>query len=314
MGKINQPRKGSLAIRPRKRAKRQMPSVGSWPVKNEKGILGFAGYKAGMTHVTYVDESPGPTNGSMVSTAVTVLETPPLLVYGIRGYKKGNAVGDIISDDEKILRPISLKKKKKNEFKLEDVDEIFILAYTQPKNTGMGKKKPERMEICISGADLSEKLAYAQELLGKELKASDVFQEGEFVDSVSVSKGKGWQGTVKRLGTRTQRPKATGRVRHVGCLGPWHPAITPYTAPMAGQTGYHRRTEISKMVMLLGTGTDITPKGGFPKYGEVKSDFIVIKGSVPGPRKRLVRLRKAMRAKAEPKKPEIKHISVESKQ
>ena len=51
---MNRPRRGSMAFRPRKRSKSQNASV-FWHSLDEKRVIGFAGYKAGMTHVSYVD-------------------------------------------------------------------------------------------------------------------------------------------------------------------------------------------------------------------------------------------------------------------
>ena len=63
-------------------------------------------------------------------------------------------------------------------------------------------------------------------------------------------------------------------------------------------------------------GKNVTPEGGFLNYGIVRNDYVIIKGSVPGPVKRLVRMRPAIRPKAQAKgqAPEITYISLESKQ
>merc|ERR1712131_461575 len=79
--------------------------------------------------------------------------------------------------------------------------------------------------------------------------------------------------------------------------------------------GYHHRTEINKKVYRVGAGyhqvdgkmvtnngatevdvTDksINPVGGFVHYGQVKSDFVMIKGGVMGPKKRAITLRKSL--------------------
>ena len=53
MGKRHHPRRGSMAYGPRKRAGRHFGHVNSWPTSDasEVRIQGFAGWKAGMTHV-----------------------------------------------------------------------------------------------------------------------------------------------------------------------------------------------------------------------------------------------------------------------
>ncbi len=314
MGKRSGHKKGSVAFRPRKRAITQMPPVNFWPASSEKRLLGFAGYKSGMTHLTYVDDTESPNKGNEVFSSATVVECPPLVVFGVRAYKAGRVVGDIICPDEKILKPLGISKKKDNKLSPSDADEIFALVYVRPSLTGMGKKTPERMEISVGGKDVSERLEYALSLLGKEVRVSDVFKPGEFLDAIAITKGKGWQGTVKRFGTAQQRRKATGKRRHIGSLGAWHPGYVHYTVPMPGQMGYHKRTEINKRIMKMGAASEINPAGGFTHYGVLKNDYVLIKGSLAGPQKRLIRFRKAVRVLASPKVPEIRFVSVASKQ
>ena len=78
--------------------------------------------------------------------------------------------------------------------------------------------------------------------------------------------------------------------------------------------GYHKRTELNKRILKISEDTDITPKGGFLNYGVVKNPHLIIKGSISGPVKRLIKFRKAIRSKKKPVKPEITYISKESKQ
>ncbi len=306
-------KKGSMAFRPRKRATTQMPRVGHWPSSSEKRLLGFAGYKAGMTHYTYIDDSNSPNKGNEVSTAGTVVEVPPMMVFGIRGMKKGKCVGDMICSDEKILREMGMKLKSNNVLDGSSLDDVFVLAYARPKLCNFGKKHIEKMEIAVGGKDSKEKMEYASSLLGKEVKFSDTFKAGEYLDAISVSTGKGWQGTVKRFGTATQRRKSTGHVRHIGTLGPWHPGYVMYTVPMSGQMGYNKRTEINKRVVKIAPAEGLNPKGDFPHYGKLQNESVLIAGSLAGPAKRLVRFRKAIR-KPDVKVPDVRYVSMESKQ
>jgi len=55
---------------------------------------------------------------------------------------------------------------------------------------------------------------------------------------------------------------------------------------------------------------DINPNSGFPSYGFVRNDYILVKGSVPGPAKRMVKLRLARRAKPG-KEPALSFVSLE---
>lgn len=327
MGKIRKPRSGSLAVRPRKRASKQNARIASWPISEERKLLGFAGFKAGMTHVTMIDDQPGSsTKGQEISVPVTVVETPPLFVFGLRAYSSDSTGLKTFSDvyakdvDKKIAEMLNLKKSnyeeamKKIEGNIDRVNDVRVLALTAPYKTGFGRKKPDVVEIAVGGKNAKEKLEFCKELLGKEVRVGDVFADGEYVDTISITKGKGWQGAVKRFGVHLQRRKATGRRRHVGTLGPWHPARVMYTTPMAGQMGYHKRTEHNKRILKVARGEEVNPKGGFLNYGVVKNDCVLIKGSVGGPCKRMVKLRKAMRVSVKPIKPEIKYISKESKQ
>ena len=315
MGKRSGHKKGSVAFRPRKRAFSQMPAVGHWFGTTEKRLVGFAGYKAGMTHLTYIDDTESPSKGNEVFASATIVECPPLTIYGVRGYKNGQVVADMICPDEKVLKLLGISKKKDSKFSASGVDSVFVLVFARPGMTGMGKKVPDRMEIAVGGKDVAEQLEYALSLLGKEVKVADVFKPGEFLDAIAITKGKGWQGTVKRFGTAQQRRKATGKRRHIGTLGAWHPGYVHYTVPMPGQMGYHKRTEINKRIMKMGAASEINPLGGFTHYGVLKNDYILIKGSLAGPQKRLIRFRKAGRMMASaPKVPQLVFVSTASKQ
>ncbi|ASJ09903.1 50S ribosomal protein L3 [Thermococcus sp. P6] len=347
MGKIHRPRRGSLAYSPRKRARSVVPRIKKWPKDSEVRMLGFAGYKAGMTHVLMIDDRPGLTNGKEIFMPVTIVEVPPLFVYGIRAYRKGYLGLETATEvwfhelNEHVRRRIRTLPKDYGEdaFReklatLEDlindgeVVDLRLLVHTQPWLIGL-KKKPEVMEYAIGGDDVRAKFEYAREKIGKELKAGEVLHEGELVDVAAVTKGKGTQGPVKRWGIKVQFHKAqrAGKGRHVGNLGPWHPARVMWTVPQAGQMGFHHRTEFNKRLIAIGENgklrldggkeIDITPKGGFPHYGIVKSDFLMIQGSVAGSFKRIIRIRPAIRPpKKRPpvERPQITYVSRESKQ
>lgn len=133
-----------------------------------------------------------------------------------------------------------------------------------------------------------------------------MFSQDEMIDTIAITKGKGTQGVVTRWGV-TRLPRKTHRgLRKVACIGSWHPSRVQWTVARAGQMGFHHRTEINKKVYRVGEkGTEqhsatttfdptekpITPLGGFPHYGVVKEDFVMIKGAVPGTKKRPITLR-----------------------
>ncbi len=303
-----------MAYRPRKRARSQNVRV-YWQPLAGKRVLGFAGYKVGMTHVSYVDNSESPTKGQEVVSAATVIEVPPVTVYGVRTYLHDQRSLDIMTADERVLKLLGVKKMASASPKNEEVAGVHLLVFTQPSKTSIGKKHIEKMELGIGGKDVNEKLEYAKSMLGKDISFKDVFKQGEFVDAIGVTKGKGWQGAVKRFGIATQRPKATGKYRHVGTLGQWHPAYVLYTIPQAGQMGYHSRTELNKQIVKVGEKPeDINPHGGFTHYGFVKNDYVVLKGSIPGPVKRLIKLRLAVRnSNTVSKDSAVNYISLDSK-
>jgi len=319
----HKPRHGSLAYRPRARARSQNARVSSWPSRPKLTLLGFAGYKAGMTHLMIIDDSPGsPTVNQEIAVPATIIEAPAMKVMAVRALEKTNSglrmIGEIWTKefDKDLMRTIRLPKKPK-EAAIDEarVAEVRILAYTQPRKGGSGKKKPDIVEIGVSGPSAKEKLDYVKGLLGKEIGAKDVFASGEFVDVISVSKGHGNTGVIARTGVAKQRRKATGKVRHVGTLGPIRPHVVMYTAHQAGQYGYFKRTELNKRILKIGEdGKDVNQSGGITHYGLVRGPYVLIKGSIAGAKKRLVKFRKASRITREPKAPEIRHVSIDSKQ
>lgn len=199
-----------------------------------------------------------------------------------------------------------------------DVEDVRVLAYTQPKLVkGVPKKVPDMMELRIGGGSIDERIQYAKTILGTEVGINDFAVEGGFVDVIAITKGKGFQGATKRFGIKLLSHKNSKHRRGVANLGPKRPGYVRGTVPMAGQLGYHQRTEFNKQLMKIGTeGAEITPKGGFLNYGDVANSYVLIHGSVPGPAKRLVRIRDPIRLHkaGAPEAANITYISTESKQ
>jgi len=329
--KYSRPRRGSLAFSPRKRAKDIIPRIRSWPdYDGEPKLLGFAGYKAGMTHVIMIDDRKNsPTYGEEIVVPVTVIECPPLKVAGIRVYRETvyglQIAGEVWTTelDEYLGRRLNLPKKINTDVEklkeIEDIAEVRVITYTQPyKITGVPKKVPDVMEQKVGGSDINAVLDYAISKLGKEVRISEVFNEGAFIDVIAITKGKGFQGPVKRWGVITLDAKhaRSSKHRRVGTLGPWTPHRVRWTVPQAGQMGFHQRTEYNKRVIKIGeNGEEITPEGGFVHYGVIRSDYVLVSGSVPGPVKRLIRMRDAIRPpKAVYEGINILYISRSSKQ
>merc|ERR1711934_1313177 len=157
------------------------------------------------------------------------------------------------------------------------------------------------------------------------------------IDTVAITKGKGYEGVVTRWGV-TKLPRKTHKgLRKVACIGSWHPSRVKYSVARAGQNGYHHRTELNKKVYRVAKGVrgaddkivqnnattefdltvkGITPLGGFPHYGEVNEGYIMLKGAVTGVKKRLITLRKSLLVQTSRRaleKIELKFIDTASK-
>ncbi|MBW2966029.1 50S ribosomal protein L3 [Candidatus Woesearchaeota archaeon] len=320
MPTIKKPRSGSMQYWPRKRAKREIARVRSFASGAEPELLGFAGYKAGMTHVMMNDnKATSKTKGQEIFCPVTIIECPALIAASIIFYKKTTnglkAASAVMASNlnKELKRRISIPKsikKKIEDFKAEEYDDIRMLVYTQPKLTTIGKKKPELFEIQLNGK-IEEKLAWAKDHLGKEIQVTDVLKEGQHFDIHAITKGKGYQGPMKRFGISRTSHKSEKGVRTPANIGPWTGA-KQWTVAKAGQTGYHQRIELSKWLIKVGTKPEeINNKSGFKRYGIVKNPFILVKGSVAGPVKRLIILTNPLRPnKKIPKEaPSITYIS-----
>jgi len=305
--KEHTPRRGTLAYWPRKRAARIYPQLSVYPTSDKARLLDFAGYKAAMAHAIVIDGRKGSkTFGQELSIPATIIDCPPLRVVGLRLYAntaKGMAAsGDIWAKDlpKDLARKVKAKPNEQKISELEknigNVSKVRLVVSTQPRMSAFGKKTPEIFEMDVGGSNAKEKFDFAKQLLGKEIKAGDVVKDGELVDVVAITKGKGMAGVVKRFGIKIQDRHAKKKRRHIGTLGPQTPRKVRWTVPMAGQLGFQRRTELNKRVLKVGEkGEEISPKAGFKRYGKIKSNYIVLEGSIPGPKKRLVRMRAPIR-------------------
>lgn len=327
MATTRNPRHGSLQYWPRKKARRPYSKVRHYAKLREAKLLGFAGYKAGMTHIMMIDNrATSHTKGNEIASPVTVIECPPLKIASIRFYKKtpyGLKLSTEIfgKADEKLLRKTNLPKKAAEE-RLPEIEkniseyaEIRVNAYTQPTISGLGKKRPELFEIAIGG-NPEQQLAYAKQILGKEVKVQDVLKEGQQVDIHGVTKGKGFQGPVKRFGVSFRSHKSEKGVRGPGNLGPWT-GNRSWTVSHAGQMGFHNRMERNKWIVKISDDpATVNARGGFLQYGNVKTTYMLLKGSVLGSRKRLVRISYATRKNSHTPEhaPQITYISQQSKQ
>jgi large subunit ribosomal protein L3 len=327
-----------MGFGPRQRATSEVARFRSWPADDgQPQVQGFAGYKVGMTHVVLVnDEADSPREGLEETVPVTVLEAPRMRAVALRAYEEtpygkkpltevwttetrpelGRAL-DVPTDgggDEEQLRAA---------VESGNVTDLRLVTHTVPDEiSSVPKTEPDVMETRVGGGSVADRLEYGLELIedGGAHAATDVFRAGEYADVAGVTKGKGTQGPVKRWGVQKRKGKHArqGWRRRIGNLGPWNPSRVRSTVPQQGQTGYHQRTELNKRLLGLGDdedADDVNVDGGFVNYGEVDGPYVLVKGSVPGPEKRLVRLRPAVRPNDQPRlDPEVRYVSTDSNQ
>jgi len=276
--------------------------------------------------------------------AVSIVETPPMIVVGVVGYVKTprglRALTTVWAEhlSEELKRRFYknwyrskekaftkyVKKyadgKKSIEAEIDRIRKycsvVRVIAHTQTKKVNIGLRKAHLMEIQVNGgATVADKVAFAVALFEKPVSIDSIFGKDEMIDIIGVTRGHGFKGVVSRWGV-TKLPRKTHKgLRKVACIGAWHPSRVQYTVARAGQKGYFHRTEINKKVYRVGkaarqadgkivhtngmtesdaTVKSITPMGGFPHYGEVMEDFLMIKGSVMGAKKRPITLRKSL--------------------
>merc|ERR1712178_318499 len=194
-------------------------------------------------------------------------------------------------------------------------------------------KRAHIMEIQVNGGSAADKVKFIKEHFERDVKVDEVFNSNEMIDVVGTTKGKGFAGVTKRYGVRKLPRKTHRGLRKVGCIGSWHPSKIQYSVPRAGQLGYHHRTETNKRIYRIGQGErsgcknnastendltekNITPMGGFPHYGIVRDDYVMLKGCCVGTKKRGIILRKTLHPRTRRNLTEdvkIKYIDTTSK-
>lgn len=324
-------KRGSKQFWPRVRAGKLTAVVNSWNSKilpKDTSVLGFPAYKVGMTNVGVIDNfSHTITKGQEINMPVTILECPPVTVLSVRligkdEYENRQVVKEVSAQvkDKYLSRKVDAQKKATKIPTAEDLinqakelvaEEVRLKVMTHPSQTTIGKKKPEILELGVSGS-VEEAITFGLEKLGQEIKASEVFTGGELMDVHGITIGKGHQGAVKRFGVKLTSHKSEKKRRHAGNVGAWTPSRVTHTIPLPGQHGMHERTEWNKWIVKISDNVEeINRISGFRHYGLVKSEYLLIKGSVQGPVKRLVTLVRATRPnKRYPKvAPQITYIN-----
>lgn len=297
------------------------------------------GYKAGMTHVVRDLDRPGSKmHKREVVEAVTVVETPPMVIVGVVGYVETprglraltTVWAEHLSDEVKRRFYKNWYRSKKKAFtryakkhsenngasvarELERIKKyatvVRVLAHTQLSQTGLAQKKAHLSEIQVNGGSIADKVEFAKANFEKTFDVKSVFEQNECIDVIAVTKGHGYSGVISRWGV-TKLPRKTHRgLRKVACIGAWHPSKVMFSVARSGQDGYHRRTTINHKIYRIDNGTNegsgstefdltkksINPVGGWSHYPLIRNDFVMLKGSIPGVKKRVITLRKALR-------------------
>jgi len=285
--KFRAPRHGSLGFTPRKRTKKHRGKIRSFPRDDPSQpthLTAFTGYKAGMTQIVRELDRPGSKmHKKEIVEAVTVIETPPMIVVGVVGYintPRGlrtltTVWASHLSDDFKrrfYKKWYSSKKKsftkyaKKFAEKKEEIDKqlqrikkyatvVRVIAHTQVRKLKL-QKKAHVLEIQVNGGTVAQKVDFAYGLFEKQIPIDAVFHESEMADIISVTKGHGYEGVTMRWGVRKLPRKTHKGLRKVACIGAWHPARVSWSVPRAGQRGHFHRTEANKKIYRIGKGDD----------------------------------------------------------
>ena len=229
--------------------KPEAPQAATGDVKLEKGRVGLVGIKAGMTHV-YTED------GSMVP--VTVIDLRPNRVTQIRTKDKDGYVA---------IQVGLIEKAQKNVTKSE---------------TGHAKKSGGQVFTHYQEFRFDDEKEVAGVELGQTLSL-DIFKAGDVVDVMAVSKGKGFQGVMKRHhfggnfathgnSVNHRMPGSISSNRQIG--------MVVKGKRMAGQMGNERVTTQNLQVVRV----------------DAENRLLLIKGSVPGPRAGVVTIQRAVKS------------------
>jgi len=345
--KYEHPRCGSLGFLPRKRCAHPKGRVKAFAKDNVSDpchLTAFMGYKAGCTHILREVNKPGSKlHKKEAVEAVTIIETPPMVIVGLVGYNETprglRTLTTVWAEhlSESLKRRFyknwyRSKKKAFTRYAARVADEnnkdietelarmkkycqvVRVLAHTDIRKVGLRQKKAHLLEIQVNGGTISQKVDFGRELFERKVPVDSIFSQNDMVDTIGVTKGKGYAGVISRWGVTRLARKTHRGLRKVACIGAWHPARVAWSVARAGQQGYHHRTELNKKIYRIGkacqnedgttnfnamteqdlTKKTITPVGGFPHYGVVDEDFVMIKGGVMGPKKRVITMRKSI--------------------
>jgi large subunit ribosomal protein L3 len=295
MAKRSFPRSGSLQIWPRKRASKIIPSV-NWGVLDGSGLLGIIAYKVGMSSAFVKDLTQNSmTKDKKIVVPATILEIPPVKIYSVRLYKDNLCRGEIVLNSEKDLKRVMKIGKNPKIGKIEEldkkiggIDDLRVIIYTLVRRAGI-KKTPDIAEIGLGGK-LEDKINFVKQNWNKEISVFDVFKKMQLIDIRGLTKGHGLEGPVKRFGIGLKTHKSEKGVRRPGSLGPWHPHHVTFRVAQAGQLGMFTRIVYNNKILDMAriSEKNINPKSGWKHYGNISTEYLIVRGSVQGPSRRQV--------------------------
>jgi len=346
--KFEHPRHGSLGFNPRKRTKHVHGKIKAYPKDDpsqQPHFTAFMGYKAGMTHIVRDVDKPGSKiHKKEAAEAVTIIECAPMMCVGLVGYMQTVTglraqttvwAGHLSDELRRRFYKNWYRAKKKafskysKQFYAEDksmsekikteiqrakdyCQVIRAICHTQVSKVKIGQKKAHVAEIQVNGGSVAEKVDFVVKMFEQPVPVSSVFSENEMIDTIGVTKGRGFEGVITRWSCSRLARKTHRGLRKVACIGAWHPQRVKWQTPRSGQLGSFHRTEINKKIYKIGksvkeepnnamtendlTEKAITPLGGFPHYGNVDEDYMMIKGAVVGVKKHLITMRKSLLA------------------
>merc|ERR1712227_521789 len=149
---------------------------------------------------------------------------------------------------------------------------IRAICHTQVSKVKIGQKKAHVAEIQVNGGSVAEKVDFVVKMFEQPVPVSSVFSENEMIDTIGVTKGRGFEGVITRWSCSRLARKTHRGLRKVACIGAWHPQRVKWQTPRSGQLGCYHRTEINK------------------------KDYMMIKGAVVGVKKHLITMRKSLLA------------------
>jgi large subunit ribosomal protein L3 len=249
------------------------------------------------------------TNGKKIIIPLTILECPSMKIFSVRFYKNGKVAKEFLASnlDKELKRKVKMPKKGAEGKFEEGAEDIRLICYSVVKTTGI-KKRPDMVEIGLTGS-VEEKINFVKENLGKEMSALNIFEAGQLVDLRGLTKGKGLCGPVKRFGIKLKSHKSEKGMRRPGSLGPWHPARVIFRVPMAGQVGMFTRVTYNNTIVDLGSAKDRELKN-IKNYGDIKTNYILVRGSIQGPAKRQLLITAPLRETRKQKKKDFELVEL----